>query len=206
MPLYTHRPASASGSGTSRSSYYFAAGDGEPRTLLGRRVDRSGTRQRQPPDGTSVCIGSQADVAHQIVRPLRAGPTRSRGGKPRKFKRVALAGHSAAGEISILEAYSYRDVKALVVVGFSFSNLAAAATIAFGNQRERLRMRRSGDPRRAALPLLRLLRPHRGRLPQHDVPQRAEGRRTRGHAPLPDPCGDNTRSIDRSRAGRAAAR
>jgi len=98
-------------------------------------VDRLGYgASSQPPDGGKVCIGSEADIAHQIVQALKSGGYAVGSGKPRKFKRVAIAGHSAAGEISILEAYSYRDVNALIVVGFSFSNLAAA-NITFGNQR-----------------------------------------------------------------------
>ena len=87
-------------------------------------VDRLGYgASDKPPDGKSVCIGSQADVAHQIVGQLKAGSYTVQGGKARKFKRVGLVGHSAAGQISITEAYTYRDLKALVVVGFSFSNL-----------------------------------------------------------------------------------
>jgi pimeloyl-ACP methyl ester carboxylesterase len=97
-------------------------------------VDRLGYGASGRPDGNQNCIGSQADVAHQIVQALKTGSYAVATGKAVKYKRVALAGHSAAGEISILEAYSYRDVNALVVVAFSFSNLAAA-NIAFGNQR-----------------------------------------------------------------------
>jgi pimeloyl-ACP methyl ester carboxylesterase len=83
-------------------------------------IDRLGYGASDKPPGRSVCIGSQADVAHQVVGQLRSG---SYGTPALKFRRVALAGHSAAGQISITEAYTYRDVRALVVVGFSFSNL-----------------------------------------------------------------------------------
>jgi pimeloyl-ACP methyl ester carboxylesterase len=98
-------------------------------------VDRLGYgASSRPPDGGKICIGSEADVAHQIVQALKNGSYSVGSGMPRKYKRIALAGHSAAGEISILEAYSYKDVSALIVVGFSFSNLPAA-NITFGNQR-----------------------------------------------------------------------
>jgi pimeloyl-ACP methyl ester carboxylesterase len=97
-------------------------------------VDRLGYGTSGRPDGNQSCIGAQADVAHQIVQALKSGSYAIGVGKPKKYKRVALAGHSAAGEISILEAYSYKDVNALIVVGFSYSNLSAA-NIAFGNQR-----------------------------------------------------------------------
>ena len=98
-------------------------------------IDRLGYgASSHPPDGNQVCIGSEADIAHQVVQALKSGSYAVGSGKPVKYKRIALAGHSAAGEISVLEAYSYKDVSALIVVGFSFSNLPAA-NIAFGNQR-----------------------------------------------------------------------
>jgi pimeloyl-ACP methyl ester carboxylesterase len=97
-------------------------------------VDRIGYGASGRPDGNQSCIGAQADVAHQIVQALKSGSYAPAVGKATKYKRVALAGHSAAGEISILEAYSYNDVNALIVVSFSFSNLAAA-NVAFGNER-----------------------------------------------------------------------
>jgi pimeloyl-ACP methyl ester carboxylesterase len=97
-------------------------------------VDRLGYGASGHPDGNQNCIGSQADVAHQLVQALKNGTYAVDSGKAVKYRRVALAGHSAAGEISILEAYSYKDVNALVSVAFSFSNLAPA-NIAFGNQR-----------------------------------------------------------------------
>ena len=97
-------------------------------------IDRLGYGASSRPDGNQICVGSDADIAHQIVQALKSGSYAVASGKPRKYRRVALAGHSASGEISILEAYSYRDVNALVVVAFSFSNLPAANT-AFGNQR-----------------------------------------------------------------------
>ena len=97
-------------------------------------VDRLGYGASSHPDGNQICIGSEADVAHQLVQALKSGSYAVAAGKPIRYKRIALAGHSAAGEISILEAYSYRDVNAVIVVAFSFSNLPVA-NIAFGNQR-----------------------------------------------------------------------
>ena len=95
-------------------------------------IDRLGYgRSDKPASGRGVCIGSQADVAHQIVGQLRTGAYKVTRPCPGicqdepglRFRRVALAGHSAAGQIAITEAYTYRDVRALVVVGFSYSNL-----------------------------------------------------------------------------------
>ena len=84
-------------------------------------VDRLGYGSSdRPPSGKSVCIGSQADIAHQIVGQLRSG---GYGVPGLAFKNVGLAGHSASGQIAITEAYTYRDVRALLVVAFSYSNL-----------------------------------------------------------------------------------
>jgi pimeloyl-ACP methyl ester carboxylesterase len=96
-----------------------------------------------PPSGKSVCIGSQADIAHQIIGQLRTGSYTASNEPGLKFRRVALAGHSASGQISITEASTYRDVKALVVVGFSFSNLPRGNN-EFGFQR--IACDKGGDP------------------------------------------------------------
>ena len=166
-------------------------------------VDRVGYGLSGHPDGNQSCIGSQADVAHQLVQALKTGSYTVSVGKARKYRRVALAGHSAAGEISILEAYSYKDVNALIVVGFSFSNLAAA-NIAFGNQRN---VCQAGGipPATVGAPNYALF----GQTP-------AEFEQTMFHSatkavraaaiPLhnPDPCGDNlslTDAINQQRAG-----
>lgn len=97
-------------------------------------VDRLGYGASDKPLGTGSCIGSQADVAHQIVQALHSGSYAAGAGKARKYRRVVLVGHSAAGQISIVEAYTYRDVQALVIVGFSFSNLPRGNET-FGYQR-----------------------------------------------------------------------
>jgi pimeloyl-ACP methyl ester carboxylesterase len=115
------------------SSYNYALQQGRA-GHISVTIDRIGYGASGRPDGNQSCIGSQADVAHQIVQALKTGSYTRAVGKAARYKRVAIAGHSAAGEISILEAYSYTDVNALIVVGFSFSNLPAA-NIAFGNER-----------------------------------------------------------------------
>ena len=132
-------------------------------------------RQRPAASGKSLCIGAQADIAHQIVRPAEGRVLHGAGrARPRKFKRVALAGHSAAGQISITEAYTYRDLNALVVVGFSFSNLPRA--------QRRVRVPARSRATRAGIRSpgpheLRVLRPHADAgFRSIDVPQRAEGR------------------------------
>jgi pimeloyl-ACP methyl ester carboxylesterase len=82
-------------------------------------IDRLGYDSSGHPDGRDSCTGSEADVAHQIVGALRRGSYRigARAGVP--FTRVALAGHSMGSIISQVEAYSFRDIDALVVTAYA---------------------------------------------------------------------------------------
>ena len=67
------------------------------------------------PPGSAICYGSQADVVHQVVSELRAGRYEAGRAAPPHFRRVVLVGHDAGGAFAQIEAYSYRDVDALVV-------------------------------------------------------------------------------------------
>ena len=98
-------------------------------------IDRLGYDASDHPDGFKICLGSQADIAHQIVQQLRSGSYSVAGGKPVRFKKVALVGHSIGGAIAMLEAYSFKDVNALGVASFSFQNLPRAQ-VAFGPTRD----------------------------------------------------------------------
>jgi pimeloyl-ACP methyl ester carboxylesterase len=82
-------------------------------------IDRIGYGRSGHPPGAQSCIGAQADVAHQIVQQLRSGGYAMEDGDPVKFVRVALAGHSAGGAITQIEAYSFRDVDGVMVLSFS---------------------------------------------------------------------------------------
>jgi pimeloyl-ACP methyl ester carboxylesterase len=152
-------------------------------------VDRLGYgASDKPPSGKSVCIGSQADIAHQIVAELRQGTYTVEGGKPRRFKRVGLVGHSAAGQIAITESYTYRDVKALVVVGFSFSNLPR------GNDEfgfERIACDAGGDPVAGLTNYAFFGRTAAGFRSTmfHSAPKAVQDAGVALH--YPDPCGDN---------------
>jgi len=168
-------------------------------------VDRLGYGASGRPDGNGSCIGSQADVAHQLVQALKTGTYAVATGKPKRFKRVALAGHSAAGEIAILEAYSYKDVNALVVVSFSYSNLGAA-NIAFGNQRNACTA--------GGLPVSTAGAPHYAFFGQtaaeftaamfHSATQAVRNAAVPLH--FPDPCGDNLSLTDALNKQAAGAR
>jgi pimeloyl-ACP methyl ester carboxylesterase len=162
-------------------------------------VDRLGYgASDKPPSGKSSCIGSQADVAHQIVGQLRAGSYGVSGGLAHSFKRVALAGHSAAGQISITEAYTYRDLSALVVVGFSYSNLPRGND-EFGFQR--IVCDQGGDPIATAPPNALTNYAFFGRTEAgfrstmfHSAPKAVQDAGVKLH--YPDPCGDNYSLID----------
>ena len=79
-------------------------------------VDRLGYDESSHPRGDAVCLGSQADVAHQIVSALRSGNYTTAEGRPARFARVALGAHSVGGVVAEVEAYSFRDVDALVLL------------------------------------------------------------------------------------------
>jgi pimeloyl-ACP methyl ester carboxylesterase len=82
-------------------------------------IDRIGYGRSGRPPGTQSCIGAQADVAHQIVQELRSGSYALEGGDAPRFGRVALAGHSAGGAITQIEAYSFHDVDAVMVLSYA---------------------------------------------------------------------------------------
>jgi pimeloyl-ACP methyl ester carboxylesterase len=154
-------------------------------------IDRLGYgASDKPPSGKSVCIGSQADIAHQIVGQLRAG---SYGAPSLKFKRVAIAGHSASGQIAITETYTYGDVGALVVVAFSFSNLPRGNN-EFGFQR--IACDGGGDPVATVPPGALTDYGYFGRseaglrsIMFHSAPKKVQD--AAAALRRPDPCGDN---------------
>ena len=157
-------------------------------------IDRLGYgASDKPTSGKATCIGSQADIAHQIVGQLKAGTYTVTGAAPRKFKRVGLAGHSAAGQIAITEAYSYTDLRALVVVAFSYSNLPR------GNDEfgfERIACDKGGDPFPGLTDYAFF-----GRTPAgfrstmfRSAPKAVQDAAVKLH--YPDPCGDNYSLID----------
>jgi pimeloyl-ACP methyl ester carboxylesterase len=157
-------------------------------------VDRLGYgASDKPTSGKATCIGSQADIAHQIVGQLKAGTYAVTGGTARRYKRVAIAGHSAAGQIAITEAYSYRDLRALVVVAFSYSNLPR------GNDEfgfERIACDKGGDPFPGLTDYAFFGRTEAGFRSTmfRSAPKAVQDAAVKLH--YPDPCGDNYSLID----------
>lgn len=83
-------------------------------------IDRLGYGASGKPDGNLVCYGSEADYLNQIVTQLRSGAYTADGAAAKQtFKKVALVGHSAGGFMVEASAYSYKNIDALAVVGFS---------------------------------------------------------------------------------------
>jgi pimeloyl-ACP methyl ester carboxylesterase len=82
-------------------------------------VDRLGYGSSGQPAGNATCLGSEADVTHQMIGKLRSGDYVVEGGSPPRFERVALAGHGAGGLIANIEAISFKDTDGLVVMSYA---------------------------------------------------------------------------------------
>ncbi len=83
-------------------------------------IDRLGYISSDKPNGNRICVGSRADIAHQMVMDLRSGDYRvDPAGNGPRFSKVVLAGHSYGGQIAQVEAYSFGDIDGLVVVGYA---------------------------------------------------------------------------------------
>lgn len=99
-------------------------------------IDRLGHGLSLLADGRDTCIGAQADMAHQVIQALKGGNyTRADGAAPVAFNRLALAGHSAGGEIAEVEAYSFGDIEALIVMSWAdqVPSLPATTTLLQSN-------------------------------------------------------------------------
>lgn len=83
-------------------------------------IDRLGYDRSGHPNGHLTCLGSSADVVHQIVQALREGEYRVAGEvDPPEFNRVVLVGHDTGGAVAEIEAYSYDDIDGLIVWGWA---------------------------------------------------------------------------------------
>jgi pimeloyl-ACP methyl ester carboxylesterase len=98
-------------------------------------IDRLGYGSSGHPDGNQSCLGGQADIAHQVIAALRSGGYSVDSGRPLRFKRIVLAGHSIGSQIAMIEAASFKDVSALILTSFAFSNLPRAQ-LALGPTRD----------------------------------------------------------------------
>lgn len=99
--------------------------------------DQLGYGQSGRSPGLLNCYGGEADIVNQMIDALRSGdyvvPMPM---TPRSYTRVALASHQAAGLMSQPAAYTFRNIDALVLTGFtdfplSFKPVILTATGAF---------------------------------------------------------------------------
>lgn len=91
-------------------------------------VDRLGYDSSDKPDGTGICFGSRADIAHQIVTQLRGGDYQADDAEAAPaFPEVVLAGHSVGGIIAQAAAYSFGDIDGLMVLSYSDTTVSPAA-------------------------------------------------------------------------------
>lgn len=95
-------------------------------------VDRLGYDESPRPHGNGICLGGDADMAHQMVAQLRGGSYDLEGLAPRRFERVVLAGHSGGAMAAQVEAYSFGGIDGLINMahvdqGFTPSGLAFGA-------------------------------------------------------------------------------
>lgn len=86
-------------------------------------VDRLGYGASDKPPGNATCFGSEADVAHQMVQALRTGGYQTGSGEPAEFSKVNIGGASVGGLISHIEAYTFKDVDA--VINMAWGDFAA---------------------------------------------------------------------------------
>jgi pimeloyl-ACP methyl ester carboxylesterase len=82
-------------------------------------IDLIGYGASGHPQGNYSCYGSQADVAHQVIQQLRSGAYQLVGGASIRFSRIALVGHDVGGAFAQIEAYSYHDIDALIVLSWA---------------------------------------------------------------------------------------
>ena len=72
------------------------------------------------PAGDSSCVGGQASILHQVIAELQSGRYAvSPAGHPVAFKEIITLGESIGAEIAQVEAYTFKDVGALGVIGYS---------------------------------------------------------------------------------------
>ena len=95
-------------------------------------IDRLGYDSSDAPPGGAMCVGSQATMAHQIVQALRTGNYQwDASGTAPTFEHITLAGQSNGGQIVQIEAYTFDDVDALVVMDWADRGLTPEAYVRF---------------------------------------------------------------------------
>ena len=114
--LYLH------GAAVPEATWHLPVAGHDHAVLMARRghisvtVDRLGYGASGTPHGQSNCVGSQADIAHQIALQLRTASYES--ATRARFDRIALVGHSAGQVVAQIAASSFDGFDALLVGGW----------------------------------------------------------------------------------------
>jgi len=82
-------------------------------------LDRLGYLPSGQPGGTQTCFGAEAYILHQIVRDLRSGTYAIDRPAPIAFQTVVTAGQDVGGIVAEVEAYSYKDIDGLALLGWA---------------------------------------------------------------------------------------
>ena len=85
-------------------------------------IDRLGYDASPVARGTSTCLGSQADVLHQVIQQVRAGSSAIP-----KPDDVIVHGHSVGAAIAQAEASKWKDVDGLVLMSWSDAGVSPRA-------------------------------------------------------------------------------
>jgi pimeloyl-ACP methyl ester carboxylesterase len=98
-------------------------------------IDRAGYgTSRVPADGNTTCIGSQADMAHQVVEALKSGAYTIDANTPVSFERAALVGHSVGGLIAELAGATYPGIDGIGIVSYADQGQTPLAISELGDQ------------------------------------------------------------------------
>lgn len=100
-------------------------------------LDRLGYDRSPLEDGNATCLGAQADMLHQVVQKLRSGTYRFARDAERKTpsaQHVVVHGHSLGASIAQVEAATYDDVAALVLMSWADSGPSQLAVDAASRQ------------------------------------------------------------------------
>ena len=99
-------------------------------------LDRLGYDRSPLADGNATCLGAQADMLHQVVQKLRSGNyrfTHDENSTP-SAQHVVVHGHSLGASIAQVEAATYDDVAALVLMSWADSGPSQLALDAASRQ------------------------------------------------------------------------
>ena len=114
---------------TAQDGYNFAEAQAEAGHAV-VTIDRLGYGASDQPAGSSICFGSQATMAHEMIGDLKTGKYALDGTPSPSFPQVILAGHSVGGMITQIEGSTFHDADALAVLSYSDTVVSLAAQTA----------------------------------------------------------------------------